>query len=83
MSRQKSTLTLEQLVNAHRPLMFSQMPRMLRGDGMMAGALRHEFRYYLRNIPTHPGPVSAHRWNLALRKSRILRGHRPKTGRAQ
>lgn len=82
MIRQKPKATLEQLVNPHRPLLFSEMPRMLRGDGMMAGALQHEFRY-LRNIPIHPGPVSAHRWNLALRTSRILRGHRRRTSLAQ
>lgn len=68
-------MNLEQLMNARRPLLFSKMPRMLRGNGMMAGTLQHEFRYF-EGVHTHPVSVSARRWKVALRTSRILRTHR-------
>jgi hypothetical protein len=68
-------MNLEQLMNAHRPLLFSRMPRMLRDNGMMAGNLQHEFRYF-EGAHTHPVPVSAQRWKVALQTSRILRKQR-------
>ena len=68
-------MNLERLMNAQRPLLFSQMPRMLRGNGMMAGNLQHEVRYF-EGVHTHPELVSARRWKLALQTSRILRTHR-------
>jgi len=37
----KTKPTLEQLTNARRPLLFSRMPRMLRGDGSTADTLQH------------------------------------------
>jgi len=73
---------LEQLMNASRPLLFSRMPRMLSGDGEMTGALQHEFRF-IEGIQTHRAPVSPHRWNVALQKSRILRVQRRTAGRAR
>jgi hypothetical protein len=69
------SMNLEQLMNARRPLLFSQMPRMLRGNGMMAGNLQNEFRYF-EGVHTHPVSVSARRWKAALQASRILRIHR-------
>jgi hypothetical protein len=74
--------SLEQLMNARSPLLFSGMPRMLRGDGTMGGALHHEFRYF-EDIQIHPAPVSADRWRAALQKSRILRVQRRTAGRAR
>jgi len=68
----KTNSTLEQLMNARRPLLFSLMPRMLRGDGTMAGTLDHQFRYF-EDIQTHPVPVLVRRWKVALQMSRILR----------
>ena len=74
--------SLEQLMDARSPLLFSGMPRMLRGDGMMGDALHHESRYF-EDIQTYPAPVSAHRWMAALQKSRILRVQRRTAGRAR
>lgn len=73
--------TLEQLMNSRRPLLFSRMPRMLRGNGAMAGALQHAFRHF-EDIQTHPAPVSVHRWKAALQMSRLLRAQRRRAGRA-
>jgi len=78
---EKTNPTLEQLMNAGRPLMFSRMPRMLRGDGTMAGTLDHQFRYF-EDIQTHPVPVSVRRWEVALQMSRILRDQRRRASHA-
>ncbi len=78
----KATLTLEQLIDAHRPLLFGRMPRMLRGDGSIAGSLQQEHRFFRALHPDH-APVSARRWKAALLRSRILRGHRRRVNRAQ
>jgi hypothetical protein len=78
----RPTLTLEQLIDAHRPLLFSRMPRMLRGDGVIAGSLQQEVRFFRALHPDHVA-VSARRWKAALLRSRILRSHRRKVSRAQ
>lgn len=77
----KTKPNLDQLMNWRRPLLFSLMPRMLRGDGTMAGVLRHRFRYF-EGIHPH-APVSAHRWRSALQTSRILAGQRRRANRAR
>lgn len=73
---------LEQLMDAHRPLLFSRMPRMLSDDGHMARALLHRFRYF-DGIETHPARLSVRRWNVAFQKSRALRVQRRKADRAR
>jgi hypothetical protein len=78
----RGTLSLEQLIDAHRPLLFGRMPRMLRGDGTVAGSLQQEHRFFRALHPDH-APVSARRWKAALLRSRILRGHRRRVNRAQ
>jgi hypothetical protein len=78
----KATLSLEQLIDAHRPLLFSRMPRMLRADGAIAGSLQQEFRFF-RALHPDRLPVSAPRWKAAILRSRILRGHRRRVNRAQ
>lgn len=78
----RNTLSLEQLIDAHRPLLFARMPRMLRGDGTIAGSLQQEFRFFRSLHPDHV-PVSPRRWKAALLRSRILRGHRRGVNRAQ
>ena len=77
----EAKLTLGELMDAQRPPLFSRMPSMLRGDGMMADSLQHEF-YYVGNIDTHPVAVSVQQWKVALQTSHILRGHRRSTSRA-
>ena len=77
-----ATLSVEErLIDAHRPLLFSRMPRMLRGDGTIGGSLQHQFRFF-RALRPDRGAVSARRWKAALLRSRIVRGHRGKRGRA-
>lgn len=68
-------VTFEQLMDARRPLLFSRMPRMVRADREMGD--------YFEDIQTNPAPMSAHRWNLALQKSRRLRVQRRTAGRAR
>jgi hypothetical protein len=68
-------LTFEQLMDARRPLLFSRMPLMVRGDREMGGSFA--------DIYTYPAPMSAHRWNVALQKSRRLRVQRRMAGRAR
>ena len=67
--------TFEQLMDARRPLLFSRMPRMVRGDREMGGPFE--------DIYSYPAPMSAHRWNVALQKSRRLRVQRRMAGRAR
>lgn len=77
----KSKPTLEQLINARRPLLFSRMPRMLRDDGeMVAGALR-ESSDSENDHASKAVPMSEHRWRVALQMSRILRAQRRRGSR--
>jgi len=68
-------LTFEQLMDARRPFLFSRMPRMVRIDREMGA--------YFEDVQIYPAPMSAHRWNVALQKSRRLRIQRRTAGRAR
>jgi hypothetical protein len=64
-------MTLRQLLNAHRPLLFSSMPSMMRRDGFLD---QHLGSFEEKRIS--PRLVSVRRWKFALQKSRILRARR-------
>jgi hypothetical protein len=68
-------VTFEQLMDARRPLLFARMPSMVRGDREKGGSFE--------GIYTYPAAMSAHRWNVALQKSRRLRVQRRMAGRAR
>jgi len=68
-------LAFKQLMDTRRPLMFSGMRLMVRGD--------RETGDYFDDTQPRRAPVSAHRWNLALQKSRRLRVQRRRAGRAR
>jgi hypothetical protein len=68
-------LTFEQLIDARRPLLLSRMPRMVRGD--------RDKNDSFEDLYTDPAPLAAHRLNVALQKSRRLRGRRRFAGRAR
>ncbi|HEX9128105.1 MAG TPA: hypothetical protein VF850_02995 [Gemmatimonadaceae bacterium] len=78
----RTTLSLEQLIDAHRPLLALGMTRMLRGDGTVSSSLQHDFRFF-QALHRDPVRMSARRWKAALLRSRILRGHRIRVNRAQ
>jgi hypothetical protein len=72
-SRPLVAATLEQLKSSRRPLLFSLLPRMLRGDGRTADALRNEFRYIENDkAAAPPVTVSRWRWNRTLAMSRRI-----------
>jgi hypothetical protein len=68
-------VSLEKLIDAHRPLLFCRMTRMLRGDGTMSADLQHGFRFFQDLRPARV-PVSDRRWRAALLRSRLLRARR-------
>lgn len=80
-----ATLTLDQLEDSHRPLLFSLLPRMLRGDGTTPGPLRSVFAHLDRRGDRASAMiVSSRRWSRALAKSRMLRdAHRRSAGDPQ
>ena len=66
-------ITFEQLKGSGRPLLFSLLPRMLRGDGRTADALRNEFRHLENDRAAAPAvTVSRWRWNRTLARSRRI-----------
>jgi hypothetical protein len=75
--RQLGPVTLAGLENPRRPLLFSLLPRMLRGDGSAPKSLQAAFEYVDQYQPfARASPVSAGRWRRALATSRRLAARR-------
>lgn len=73
------TMTLNQLEDSRRPLLFSLLPRMLRADGSTPGPLQRAFGYIDQGRDRAPAMiVSSQRWNRALVTSRKLAARRPR-----
>ena len=67
------TMTLDQLEDSRRPLLFSLLPRMLRRDGSTPEPLQRVFRYIDHGRDRAPAIiVSSQRWSRALATSRRL-----------
>lgn len=71
------TITLAQLEDSRRPLLFSLLPRMLRRDGSTPDSLPNAFRYIDQGRDRAPAIiVSSERWIRALAASRKLAARR-------
>jgi hypothetical protein len=71
------TMTLGQLEDSSRPLLFSLLPRMLRRDGSTPKTLLGVFGYVDLDRDRAPAIiVSSQRWNRALATSRRLAARR-------
>jgi hypothetical protein len=77
LTRRLETLTLAQLEDSARPLLFSLLPRMLRRDGVPPESLQASFGYLDQGLHRIPATmVSSRRWARALATSRRLAAHR-------
>ena len=77
-----ATLTLDQVEDSRRPLLFSLLPRMLRGDGTTPEPLRSIFTHLDRRGDRASAMIiSSGRWNRALAKSRVMAARRVSLGR--
>ena len=71
------TMTLDQLEDSRRPLLFSLLPRMLRRDGSTPKFLQRAFGYIDQGRDRAPALiVSSQRWSRALATSRRLAARR-------
>lgn len=71
------TITLDQLEDSRRPLLFSLLPRMLRRDGGAPESLQGAFGYIDQGRGRAPAMiVSGQRWSRALATSRTLAARR-------
>jgi hypothetical protein len=71
--RRLVAVTLAELEDARRPLLFALLPRMLRGDGTTPKSLQAAFGYVdQHHEQASSSPVSALRWSRALATSRRL-----------
>lgn len=71
------TMTLDQLEDSRRPLLFSLLPRMLRRDGSTPESLQRKFEYVDQSRDRAPAIiVSSQRWSRALATSRKLAARR-------
>lgn len=76
------TMTLDQLEDSRRPLLFSLLPRMLRADGSTPGRLQRAFGYIDQDGDRAPAIiVSSKRWSRALATSRNLAARRARDGK--
>ena len=76
------TMTLDQLEDSRRPLLFSLLPRMLRSDGSTPRLLRRAFGYIDQSRDRAPSiVVSSQRWSRALATSRKLAARRARDGK--
>lgn len=77
------SMTLGQLEDSSRPLLFSLLPRMLRSDGSTPRILQRAFGYIEQGRDRAPAIIiSSRRWARALETSRRfaafrLRGRKP------
>lgn len=75
--RSVETMTLGQLEDSRRPLLFSRLPRMLRPDGSTPESLQRAFGYIDQSRDRAPAIlVSSQRWSRALATSRRLAARR-------
>lgn len=71
------TMTLSELEDSRRPLLFSLLPRMLRADGTTPRLLQRAFGYIDQDLDrTRAITVSRQRWRRALATSRELAARR-------
>ena len=71
------TMTLGQLEDSRRPLLFSLLPRMLRRDGSTPRSLQRAFGHIDQDRDRAPAIiVSSNRWSRALATSRKLAAQR-------
>lgn len=71
------TMTLAQLEDSRRPLLFSLLPRMLRRDGSTPRSLQRSFGYIDQSRDRAPAMiVSSQRWSRALATSARLSARR-------
>lgn len=71
------TMSLQQLEDSRRPLLFSLLPRMLRNDGRTPESLQGTFGYIDQGRDRAPAIiVSSQRWGRALATSRKLAARR-------
>lgn len=71
------TMTLGQLEDSSRPLLFSLLPRMLQRDGSTPKSLQIAFGYVDQDRDRGPALiVSSQRWSRALSTSRRLAARR-------
>lgn len=76
------TITLGQLEDSRRPLLFSLLPRMLRPDGTTPSSLQRTFKYADQSRERAPAIiVSSQRWSRALATSRRLAARRARDGK--
>lgn len=76
------TVTLDQLEDSRRPLLFSLLPRMLRPDGSTPRSLQRAFGYIDEGGDRAPAMiVSSQRWSRALATSRKLAARRARGGK--
>ena len=67
------SMTLAELEDSRRPLLFSLLPRMLRGNGGAPSSLQRTFRYVDQTRDRAPAMmISSERWNRALATSRVI-----------
>jgi hypothetical protein len=75
-------MTLGQLEDSRRPLLFSLLPRMLRHDGGTPRSLQRAFGYIEQGGDRAPAIIiSSQRWHAALVKSRRFAAHRARGGK--
>jgi hypothetical protein len=71
------SMTLDQLEDSRRPLLFSLLPRMLRRDGSTPEFLQRAFGYIDQGGDRAPAiMISSRRWRRALATSRKLASRR-------
>lgn len=76
------TITLDQLEDSRRPLLFSLLPRMLRPDGGTPRLLQRAFGYMDQGGDRAPAIIiSSQRWSRALATSRKLAARRARGGK--
>ena len=76
------TMTLDQLEDSHRPLLFSLLPRMLGPDGTTPSSLQRTFEYADQSRDRAPAIIiSSQRWSRALATSRRLAARRARDGK--
>jgi hypothetical protein len=75
--RRAAEVTLAELEDSRRPLLFSLLPRMLRADGSTPKSLQTAFGYIDQAHEQDSAvPVSRQRWSRALATSRRLASRR-------
>lgn len=80
--RSAETMTLGQLEDSRRPLLFSLLPRMLGPDGTTPSSVKRTFAYADQSRDRAPAIIiSSQRWSRALATSRRLAARRARNGK--